>query len=105
MAPSANCLLHEGCPYTSSARGMEQRRYQALFPAGEDDTASGLGFKQSSLRHVARALQGHDLQRFHSYPASRTCYGPLHLSAPVSATVQEQIPSSSSFLRKGYDIA
>ena len=49
-------------------------------PVGEGDPAGTLGFKQSSLYHIARVLRHHTLQRFQVSTASQACYCPLQLS-------------------------
>jgi hypothetical protein len=56
----------------------------------------GLGFKQSGLRHITRALHGNAFGVFAAFRASPPCCGPLALSRPGKAGGPEVTSSRTS---------
>ena len=55
-----------------------------------------LGFKQSGLRHITRALHGNAFGVFAAFRASPPCCGPLALSRPGKAGGPEVTSSRTS---------
>jgi hypothetical protein len=59
-------------------------------------TAGDLGFKQSGLRHITRALHGNTFGVFAAFRASPPCCGPLPVSLPGKAGGPEVTSSRTS---------
>ena len=66
--------------------------------------AGNIGFKQSSLHHVARVLQDEALNVFGSSPASTACYCPLQVSPPGEPLHSRVIFLQPLLSRKGIQL-
>ena len=61
-----------------------------------DYTAGDIGFKQSGLRHITRALHSNAFGVFTAFRAFPPCCGPLALSRPGKAGGPEVTSSRTS---------